>query len=116
MPTTITLPAGLRLQGPMNEAFEAILTPEALDFVVQLHRRFDPRRKELLRERDLRQARIDAGEMPDFLPATAHIRADSWTVADLPEDIRGLCQVNGMSFTTEFFNAFIDKLVSWIEG
>ena len=88
MPTTITLPAGLRLEGPMNEAFEAILTPEALDFVAQLHRRFDPRRKELLRERDLRQARIDAGEMPDFLPSTAHIRADFWTVADLPEDIR----------------------------
>jgi malate synthase len=31
---------------------------------------FEPRRQELLKKRVERQARIDAGEMPDFLPET----------------------------------------------
>src|SRR6185369_16284334 len=34
-----------------------------------------------------RQARFDAGERPDFLPETAHIRSSEWTVAPLPPDL-----------------------------
>ena len=53
-----------------------VLTPEALDFVAQLHRSFNPRRLRLLGERRERQARFDAGELPDFLPNTRHVRDD----------------------------------------
>ena len=42
-----------------------------LEFVAKLHRAFEGRRQELLKARVERQARIDAGEMPDFLPETA---------------------------------------------
>src|SRR3546814_19940047 len=65
---------------------ETILTPEALAFVVELERRFGPERKKLLQKRIERQARLDAGEKPDFLPATKHIRDGDWTVAPLPAD------------------------------
>ncbi|MBW8891420.1 MAG: malate synthase A, partial [Burkholderiales bacterium] len=64
------------------------LTPEALAFVADLHRRFDARRRELLAARAARQARFDAGELPDFLPETAALRAADWTVAPIPADLQ----------------------------
>jgi malate synthase len=65
-----------------------VLTPEALEFVADLHRSFNPRRLELLRARTERQARFDAGELPDFLAETASVRADaSWRVATPPSDL-----------------------------
>ena len=77
----------LQITGPMLPLFETVLTPEALAFVERLEREFGPRRLELLERRKERQARIDAGEMPDFLPETAHIRESEWTVAPIPDDL-----------------------------
>jgi malate synthase len=65
-----------------------ILTPEALAFVGELHRRFEPRRLDLLAARAERQARLDAGELPDFLPETRDIREDDWRVATVPGDLQ----------------------------
>jgi malate synthase len=42
---------------------------------------------ELLRVREARQARIDAGELPDFLPETAAVRAGDWRVGPIPPDL-----------------------------
>ena len=64
---------------------ERVLTPDALDFVAGLHRRFDARRRELLRARAERQARFDAGERPDFLADTADIRGGAWRVPEAPK-------------------------------
>jgi malate synthase len=67
---------------------DEVLTPEALGFVAQLHRSFSPRRLRLLGERRERQARFDAGELPDFLPNTLHVREDpDWRVAPAPADL-----------------------------
>lgn len=65
-----------------------ILTPEAVEFLSALHRRFEARRVELLARRVERQKAIDAGGLPDFLPETAGIRESAWTVAPIPEDLR----------------------------
>jgi malate synthase len=65
-----------------------ILTTEALDFVAGLHRTFNARRLELLAAREKRQAQLDTGETPDFLPETAHIRQADWKVAPLPADLQ----------------------------
>src|SRR5512138_2934839 len=65
-----------------------ILTPEALQFIEKLEREFGPRRRELLYERTQRQAAIDAGEFPDFLTSTKHIREDHWKVAPIPADLQ----------------------------
>jgi len=65
-----------------------VLTPEALDLVAALHREFHPRRDELLLARAARQARIDAGELPDFLESTQDIREGDWRVAPAPRDLQ----------------------------
>ena len=82
---SLTLPAGLQINAPLQPGYETILTPEALELVAKLHRAFEPRRQELLKARVARQARIDAGEMPDFLPETKAIREGDWKVAPLPK-------------------------------
>ncbi len=71
----------------MNQTYAEILTPEALSFLEALHSRFNERRKALLQQRNERQKAIEAGQMPDFLPETAHIRSTEWKVAPLPADL-----------------------------
>ncbi|MDI9830346.1 malate synthase A [Streptomyces sp. KAU_LT] len=64
---------------------EEVLTDPALAFVAELHRRFTPRRDELLARRAERRAEIARTSTLDFLPETAAIRADdSWQVAPCP--------------------------------
>jgi malate synthase len=64
---------------------EEVLTDAALAFVAELHRRFTPRRDELLARRAERRAEIARTAALDFLPETAAIRADdSWRVAPCP--------------------------------
>jgi malate synthase len=83
------MPANVEVKGAVEGRFAEIVTPEALDFLAELHRRFDATRKELLAKRAERQARFDAGENPDFLPETSSIREDaSWRVAPVPEDLQ----------------------------
>lgn len=77
----------LQLTGDVPPEFERILTPEALTFVASLEKQFGARRHELLQKRIARQARLDAGEMPDFLPETAEIRNSDWQVAPIPADL-----------------------------
>ena len=66
---------------------DSIITPQAMRLVTELQRRFNPRRLELLAARQKRQAAIDAGAMPGFLPETAAIRAGDWRVAPVPADL-----------------------------
>ena len=80
---------GIDIRGAITPEFATILTPDAVDFLADLARRFTARRDELLRARVERQAAIDAGQLPDFLPETAHIRDDmSWRVAPVPPDLQ----------------------------
>jgi malate synthase len=81
---TDSAPKGVTLVGKSFERSDEILTHEALGFVAKLHRAFESRRQDLLRARVARQARIDAGELPDFLPNNRDIRAGAWRVAPLP--------------------------------
>ncbi|RAK57572.1 malate synthase A [Phenylobacterium deserti] len=87
MPLDIAHEPPVQLTVPIEGRAAEVLTPEALGFLAQLHHRFNGRRLELLGRREARQARFDAGESPDFLPETAHIRAGDWTVAPIPADL-----------------------------
>ncbi|MFQ5434166.1 MAG: malate synthase A [Anaerolineae bacterium] len=78
----------LSVTAPQSPEFQEILTPEALAFVVRLETAFGQRRRELLQKRGERQAEIDAGKMPDFLPETTVIRAKEWQVAPIPADLQ----------------------------
>ena len=88
MASNITPPAGVEIRGPEVPGMAEILVPEAMELVAKLHRAFDERRVELLDAREARQARLDAGERPDFLPDTADVRAGDWTVAPVPADMQ----------------------------
>lgn len=79
--------AGVEILAPVNEGFAAILTPQAVEFVADLQRAFNARRKALLAARGEVQSRLDAGEKPDFPAETAELRESAWTVAPLPADI-----------------------------
>ena len=77
----------VRITAPTEGRAAEILTPAALDFVADLHRRFDARRLDLLAERAARQARFDAGETPDFRADTAHIRESDWRIGTIPAEL-----------------------------
>ncbi|MEA2572013.1 MAG: malate synthase [Acidobacteriota bacterium] len=79
---------GVEIVGAMNADRESVLTPDAIRFVAALHREFNPRREELLARREARKARLDAGELPNFLPETKDVRDREWTVASIPPDLR----------------------------
>jgi malate synthase len=74
--------------GAMKPRFDEILTPEALAFVADLHKRFEPVRRRLLAARAERQKRFDAGETPDFLPETNSVREGDWMVGPIPADLQ----------------------------
>ena len=79
---------GIEIKAPVSAEFAEILTPEALSFIAKLARAFESRREDLLQKRVQRQADLDAGKMPDFLPETEHIRSGDWTAAPIPSDLQ----------------------------
>lgn len=82
------IPHGVEVRGTITPEYAQILTPEALGFLAKLHRNFEQRRLDLLARRVARQAELDAGKWPDFLPETAAIRAADWKVAPVPADLQ----------------------------
>jgi malate synthase len=78
---------GVELKAALHPQQATILSQAAFEFVVDLHRRFNSRRLELLAARVGRQKRLDEGESPDFLPETQKIRESAWTVAPIPKDL-----------------------------
>ncbi|MCI0693682.1 malate synthase A [candidate division KSB1 bacterium] len=87
--TTFYPSEGVEIKGAVSADFAEILTPEALRFIAKLEREFRETRRKLLQKRVERQAEIDAGIMPDFLPITKHVREDgSWKVAPIPADLQ----------------------------
>ena len=79
MASVDTIIQGVAILGPLNDQTRKILSKEATAFLALLHRSFNARRKELLQRRVTRQAELDKGVLPDFLPETKHIRDNaSW--------------------------------------
>jgi malate synthase len=72
---------GLEITAPWKDEYAEILTPDALTLLVDLHRRFQPRRAELLARRAERDRALSAGEIPAFRTDTADVRAADWKVA-----------------------------------
>jgi len=79
---------GLTLVAPTEVSVEGVLDNAALALIAELARTFRPRLFELLRARQARQARLDAGtEKLDFLADTKWIRDGEWKVAPIPTDL-----------------------------
>lgn len=78
----------IELKSAVPSSAAHLLTGEALAFVADLVREFQPRREQLLARRAERQLEIDGGSFPDFLASTKAIREDkSWRVAAIPKDL-----------------------------
>ena len=78
---------GIAVTGRITPEYAQILTPDAMAFAARLQRAFGGRRNELLAKRAARQAELDAGKLPDFLPETRSVRDSEWTCAPYPVDI-----------------------------
>jgi malate synthase len=78
---------GIEITGRITPEYAEILTPQAVALAAKLQRAFGGRRTELLAARARRQAQLDAGGLPDFLPETRAIRDGDWTCAPIPADI-----------------------------
>jgi malate synthase len=86
--TTPAYGAGIEISGRITPDYAEILTPEAVAFAAKLQRAFGGRRAELLAKRAQRQAELDAGKLPDFLPETRAVREGDWTCAPVGPDIQ----------------------------
>lgn len=79
MSNTEAIIQSVSILGALNDQTRMILSKDATAFLALLHRSFNEKRKDLLERRDTRQAELDKGILPDFLPETKHIREnDAW--------------------------------------
>ncbi|EPN5005518.1 malate synthase A [Vibrio parahaemolyticus] len=78
----------LEVTGALAPEHQAIFPVEAQTFLSLLCEKFAGRVEELLEAREEKQARIDAGELPDFLPETQDIREGSWKILGIPQDLQ----------------------------
>ena len=79
---------GIQIAPHQPNLYDRILTPQALGFVAHLARKYEQRRRDLMKARAERQARLDAGETFHFLPETRSIREAEWTVGPIPRDLQ----------------------------
>ncbi|HEU0196516.1 MAG TPA: malate synthase A [Nevskiaceae bacterium] len=79
---------GIEVRRQAQPGFERILTPEALNFVATLNRKYRARHAELMALRQTRQAKVDAGGTLGFLPETRKIREGDWKIAGIPADLQ----------------------------
>ena len=77
----------IQVTAPVSDAHKTVLTEEAVAFLKKLSSNFEGKRQECLSARRERQARLDRGELPDFLPETENIRKADWSVASIPADL-----------------------------
>ena len=78
---------GVELRAAAAPRSAEILTPPALAFLADLHRRFDGRRRELLARRAERQNALRRRRAARFLTETRAIREGDWKVAPIPADL-----------------------------
>jgi len=78
----------LTITRPLPEGCENVLPPPLQGLLAELGERFRSPVDRLLAAREAFQARLDAGETPDFPAETADIRAGDWRVAPIPADLQ----------------------------
>ena len=80
---------GVEIRSASHKYQDAILTPEAIQFLSKLHHHFEKTRKGLLHSRQQRLSEISKGKNLDFLESTQEIRDDSaWQVNPIPSDLQ----------------------------
>ncbi len=78
---------GVQVLGDLTPDRSELLSEEARSLLLELERRFGPRRRDLLAARVARQQTLDEGQRPDFLAETHAVREADWQVAPTPKDL-----------------------------
>ena len=77
----------IKISGKILSEYSEILSDEALQFIKEIHEKFDSKRLDLLNERKKRQASIEKGQKLDFLNETKKIRNSDWKIKSIPSDL-----------------------------
>ncbi|HEX7744143.1 MAG TPA: malate synthase A [Micromonosporaceae bacterium] len=111
----MTVPAGVEIVGPMHDRYDAVLAPDALAFLAELHRTFDGRRRDLLSRRAARQAALASGGTLGFRPETEAVRSGEWRVADpAPGLIDRRVEITGPTDAKMAINALNSGAKVWL--
>ncbi len=78
------MPQGIEILSPVSPDADGVLTEDALSFIADLQRAFNPTREALLARRIERLAALAGGEKLTFLPETQSVREGAWSVAECP--------------------------------
>ncbi|XP_067850156.1 malate synthase-like isoform X1 [Heptranchias perlo] len=89
----ITTVTGVEIEPPpptLKVEFQTLLTPDAIQFLVELVSTFDADIDEILQLRIITKLDLDRhGGLPEFLPHTSHIREDqSWRAQPVPRRLQ----------------------------
>ncbi len=77
----------IKISGKILPRYNEILSEAALEFVQEIHEKFNNSRLELLEERKKIQAAIDSGSKLDFFNETKKVREDKWKIKNIPKDL-----------------------------
>ncbi len=83
----MSMSKNIKISGKILSEYSEILSDEALQFIKEIHEKFDSKRLDLLNERKKRQASIDKGQKLDFLNETKKIRNSDWKIKSIPSDL-----------------------------
>jgi malate synthase len=84
---TETTEQKFRITNGITEQYPEILTDKAMEFLTELHQKFNNRRLSLLEDRKKQQVLFDAGALPSFPAETRMIRESNWVAATTPRDL-----------------------------
>jgi malate synthase len=77
----------LQLSTETNHHYPEILTDEAIDFLTDLHQKFNNKRLSLLEDRKKQQVLFDQGALPSFPAETKSVRESNWQAGKTPKDL-----------------------------
>ena len=71
-----------------NADTQEIFSPDLVNLIRELHLKFERQRQELLKTRQEKQKKYDAGEVPTYLDKNSEAVAGDWKVHPIPEDLK----------------------------
>jgi len=77
----------IKISGKILSRYDEIVSDKALQFIHEIHEKFNNTRLKLLNERKKRQNAIDNGRKLDFLNETKKIRDADWKIKNIPQDL-----------------------------
>lgn len=83
-----TFSTQLNVVGNVATVYQDIIPKEALEFLAYLCANYADRVNDLLNEREIKQQKVDDGQLPDFMKETQDIREGSWKIQGIPDDLQ----------------------------